>query len=70
MTLRVQTFQKNFGQVVSEDLLDYTERVFFDKLIGARVQHATQLHFIVSGTEHLTGDSKWNNVLLALGLDF
>ena len=69
MTLAAQTFQENFLRVVSEDLLDYTERIFLDKLVGARLRHATQLHLIISRTQHFSSDREWNNVLLTLSFD-
>lgn len=69
MTLGGQTFQKNFRWVVSEDLLDNTERIILNKLIGARLQHTTQLQLIVSRTKHFPSDGEWHNILPALGFD-
>ena len=70
MTSAGQTFQKYFYEEVSEDLLDYAERIFLDKLVATRLRHTTQLHFIISRTQHLSRDREWNKILLALVLHF
>jgi len=41
MTSAGQTFQKYFYEMVSEDLLDYAERIFLDKLVTTRLRYAT-----------------------------
>src|SRR6185369_3199784 len=61
-----RTFQKFFVGRVSEDLLDDAESVVIDQFILPGIQNTTQLHLIISGTQHVSVDSERNNVLAVL----
>ena len=69
MTLGGQTFQSIFRSEVSEDLLDNTERIIVDELVGTRIQNTAQFDLIIPRAQHLTSDRKWNNALFAFCLE-
>ena len=68
MTATGQTFHKNLLAVVSEDLLDNSERIVVDKFILTRIQYATKLHLVISRPKHVSRNRQRHDLLLTVRL--